>query len=446
MKKNDVLELNIIDNDYIGQGIAKYEGYVIFVVGAIKEEKVLAKLYEVHEHHAFANIVKIINRSPNRIEPICKDYKLCGGCDLQHVNYSLELLIKQEKIKQTLLKVAGIDIDVDKTVENPNRLHYRNKVMVPFGYQNGSICYGFYEKRSHNIVPSNCSIEPTVTKEINEEIKNFLTKNKISIYDEETGTGLFRETMQRISSEGSIMIVLIVKENNNCFNALVEELVLKFKDIKSIYLNINSKKTNVILSNDYIHLYGDKYLSQNILGLDFSVYPQSFLQVNHTMCEALYTKALDLAELKENMNVIDAYCGIGSITLNIAKKVNHVYGIEVVSEAIKNANMNKEINGITNATFICGKCEDEIKKLVSIKDIDVIFFDPPRKGCEQSFLDTVIDMKIKRIIYISCNISSASRDIAHLSKNNYELKKVIPVDLFSYSSHVESVCLLELKK
>ena len=205
-------------------------------------------------------------------------------------------------------------------------------------------------------------------------------------------------------------------------------------------------KTNVVLSNDYELLYGNPTLVENILGLDFEVYPASFMQVNHNQAEKLYSEALRLAKLNKNMNVIDAYCGMGSITLNIAKEVSHVYGIEIVNDAIINANNNKVRNNITNATFIVGKCEEEIKKLVNKEKIDLIFFDPPRKGCAKEFLETVIEMKIPKIVYISCGIATAARDIEILVNNGYELKEITPVDLFSKTSHVESIATLTLKK
>jgi 23S rRNA (uracil1939-C5)-methyltransferase len=247
--------------------------------------------------------------------------------------------------------------------------------------------------------------------------------------------------MIRHTALNEYMVVLVTTANHD-FSELVKYLTSMFPMIKSIYLNINPVKTNVVLSNEYKLLYGRPTITEEILGLKFNVSPSSFMQVNHDQCEALYSKALELADLKPDMNVIDAYCGMGSITLNIAKHVNKVYGIEIVEDAIRNANENKKLNNIENAEFICGKCEEEITKLVNKEKMDVIFFDPPRKGCDINFLNTVISMKIPKIVYISCNIATCARDCKLLLEHGYEIKEVVPVDLFSRTSHVECVVLL----
>ena len=247
--------------------------------------------------------------------------------------------------------------------------------------------------------------------------------------------------MVRNNYQNEMMIVLIVTKKMD-FSGLIKYLKQDFPFVKSIYLNINPKKTNVMLGDEYHLLDGDAYLIEDILGLKFNVSPASFMQVNHDACESLYQEAIRLADLNEDSVVIDAYCGMGSITLNIAKQVKKVYGIEIVKEAIENANINKEINHITNAEFICGKCEEQIKKLTSLEKVDCIFFDPPRKGCEESFLKTVVEMQIPKIVYISCNISTACRDIKYLTEYGYQVQEVTPVDLFSKTSHVETITTL----
>ncbi|MDE7385135.1 MAG: 23S rRNA (uracil(1939)-C(5))-methyltransferase RlmD, partial [Anaeroplasmataceae bacterium] len=322
-----------------------------------------------------------------------------------------------------------------------------NKVMMPFGYdEDDNVIYGFYEKLSHKLVSiDRCEISNHYVNEVVEFIRRFVSVMHIKIYNEETHTGIFRGVMVRNNYKNEMMVVLITTQNYD-FSRLIEYIEDGFPLVKSMYININPNKTNVMLSNEYIHIYKDKTLIEDILGLKFSVSAASFMQVNHDSCEKLYLEAFRMANLTKNMNVIDAYCGMGSITLNIAKQVHHVYGIEIVEEAIINANHNKELNHIENATFICGPCEEEIKRLTNLNQIDCIFFDPPRKGCEQSFLDTVIEMKIPKIIYISCNIATAVRDIAYLKEQGYLIQEVTPCDLFSKTSHIEVITLLELRK
>ena len=395
----------------------------------------------------FANAVEILNANKNlREEHNCPYALECGGCDLIHLKYDYELEVKRKLVESTIKKIAGIDAIVKPAIKNDNIYHYRNKCIVPFQEVNGEIAYGFYAPRSHNVIKrSNCLIEPEIFSNILEDAKNYFIDNDISIYDEKTNTGLLRNIMLRINKNKEIMIVFILTKKDARFNYLALKLMNKY-NITSVYMDINSKRTNVVLTDELSLIAGNQVLVEDILGLKFNVSPLTFLQVNHDQCEKLYNCALNYASLTGNEEVIDAYCGMGSITLNIAKRAKHVYGIEIVPKAIEDANKNKELNKISNATFICGKCEDEIKRLVKKTSIDVIFFDPPRKGCDQLFLDTVIEMKIPKIIYISCNIATGARDIKYLSSYGYELIEATPVDLFSNSSHIETVSYLKLKR
>ncbi len=441
MKVNQTYEVNIEGYDINGYGYTHLENKIIFIEGALKNEKVLCEIINIHKSYGFAKTIKIIEASKNRIEADCKFFGLCGGCDLQHMDYETELLVKENKLKNTLKK----DIKYNPIIQADEIMGYRNKVMVPFKRdEEADVIYGFYEKKSHTIIPMDkCIVSSDLDNQILHLIRGYLSLFHISIYDEETHTGIFKEVMIRHTKRQDTMVVLVVTKDYD-FSKLVSLLTEEFEQIKSIYLNINSNKTNVVLSNQYKLLYGTPTILEEILGLKFEVSPSSFLQVNHNQCEKLYLEAIRMANLDKNMHVIDAYCGMGSITLNIAKYVEHVYGIEVVESAIKNANRNKEINKIFNATFICGKCEDEIVKLSNKENIDVIFFDPPRKGCEEKFLNIVISMKIPKIIYISCNVATMARDIEYLEKHNYTLLEATPVDLFSRTSHVESVVSLSL--
>ena len=362
-----------------------------------------------------------------------------------HVDYETECEIKKNKVKLTLRKFPNCKIN--DIISSKNILGYRNKVMVPFGIDddNNIIC-GFYRKNSHDIIPMDkCLISDDLSNKIIYFITRFLNVFHISIYDEIKHSGLFREVMIRHTSLNEYMVVLVTTRDYD-FSKLVNYLTDEFKEIKSIYLNINDKKTNVVLSDNYKLLYGNESIIEDILGLKFNVSPASFLQVNHEGCESLYKEVLRMSDIKPDMNVIDAYCGMGSITLNLAKKANFVYGIEIVPQAIENAKNNMILNSIDNVSFICGKCEEEIKKLVSKTKLDVIVFDPPRKGCDIEFLKTVIDMRIPKIVYVSCNIATFRRDCEILERNGYELKEATPVNLFGSTLHVETVATLSLRK
>lgn len=442
MQVNDVYRVKIEGYDIQGFGIAHIENRVIFIEGAMADEDILCEIVNVHKKYAFGIAKEIYKKSIDRIEPLCPYAKVCGGCDLLHMRYDVEKKIKENKVFQTLKRRE--DIIYNPIIEADEIYGYRNKVMVPFGKTKDVIC-GFFEKRSHRIIPmEKCIISSDVDNEILNEIKKYLNETGLSIYDEESHSGIFREVMIRHTSLNEYMVILVATQNHD-FKDLVEILTNKFKQIKSLYLNINPDKTNVVLSNTFKLLYGKQTVTERILNLDFEVSPSSFLQVNHKQCEKLYTEALRMANITKDNNVIDAYCGMGSISLNIAKQANMVYGIEVVPSAIENANENKKRNNITNATFICGKCEDEIIKLVNKENIDTIFFDPPRKGCDEKFLDVVVQMQIPKIIYISCNVATLARDVEYLEKRGYQLKEVTPVDLFSRTSHIESVCQLVLR-
>ena len=448
MELGKTYELFIEGYDMNGLGVSKKDNVVIFVEKALKGEKVRAQITSLHKKYAFAKTVEVLEMSSDRTTSPCEYYEGCGGCDLLHMKYDIECFVKEDKVKNSFKKINNLtDIKINPIIKNDNILGYRNKVMVPFGKDDDdNVIYGFYEKLSHEIVSiDKCLISNDESNKVLEFIRRYLSVMNIKIYNENTNKRLFRSLMIRNNYKKEMMLVFVTTSYYD-FSGLIEYIKSDFPLVKSIYLNINPNKTNVVLSNDYVHLYGDEYLIEDILGLKFNVSPASFMQVNHDNAEKLYSEAFRMADLNKDMNVIDAYCGMGSITLNIAKQVNHVYGIEIVEDAIKNADKNKELNQISNATFICGKCEEEIKKLTNLTNIDVIFFDPPRKGCDQEFLKTVVDMKIPKIVYISCGIASLCKDINYLKENNYEVIEVTPVDLFSRTSHVETICLLTRAK
>lgn len=447
MKINDELTVKIEDYDHEGRGIAIYDGFPIFIEKALLNETLLVTINYINSSYAKAYINKIVIPTPFRNDNVCPYYNECGGCNIFHMDYEEQLRFKKNMVIKTFKNVARMDVEVADVVRNPHPYHYRNKIIVPFGKRNGHVISGFYEAKSHNIIPQDsCLIENELARPIINLIKNELEERNVSIYDENTHKGLVRNVMLRATKNNDLMLVLIVTKKNPVLNIILAKCYDTYKEIKSVYLNINDNKTNVILNqNGFIHLYGEKYIIEEINNLKFMVHPNSFLQVNHDQAQAMYNKALSYIADSNNNNVIDAYCGIGSISLNLTQKAGHVYGIEIVPQAVVNANENKKINNISNATFICGKCEDEIEKLVNIKDIDTIVVDPPRKGCEKKFLDTIIKMKIRKIIYISCLTQSLARDAKYLSEFGYQIDEVTPFDLFSHSYHTENVCLLTLK-
>lgn len=446
MKVNDEVVLDIIDIDHLGLGIGKIDDFPIFVNNALPGEKVQAKITKITKNLAQATNLNILEKSNNREEDICPYYNKCGGCNLMHLKYDYQLEYKTKSTINTIRKVSGLNPIIHNTVANDKIYGYRNKVQIPLGMSNNKIISGFYEEKSHNIVEMDkCLIEPNETSLIVLKLKELFQKYEVSIYDENINKGLIRHIMLRVNKDNEIMLVIVATSKFKAIKSIIDEITKEFNKIVSIYLNINNKKTNVVLGEEYILLHGQAFLVETINNLKFNVHPNSFLQVNHDQCEKLYDKALEYAKLDKEDIVIDAYCGIGSITLNLAKKAKMVYGIEIVKEAIDNANENKRINNIDNVTFICGKCEDEIKKLVTNEKVDVIVFDPPRKGCDIEFLNTVIEMQIPRIVYISCKTSTFARDAKILSDNGYGLIEVTPFDLFSHSTHVETVALFELK-
>ena len=444
MNKGDILEVLIEDMDKDGKGIAYYNKKIIFIPYAIIGEtckieitKVLSKLYE-------ANLLEVLNESPYRKQPDCNLYPLCGGCQMRHMSYELEKKVKFNKVKNTITHSAKIsDFKMNELISNDIINNYRNKAIIPFAKVNNEIICGMYKGRSHEIISNlNCQIEPRLLEKILIKVKKYLIENNVSIYDETTKNGLFRALMCRKTKDDKYMIVLITTKKYD-FSALVNELI-KIENIVSIYLNINDLNNNVLLTDNNILLYGKANLKEDILGHKFNVAPNTFLQVNNNMCELLYKEAITLLNPKKDETIIDAYCGMGSITLNVAPYVKQIIGIEVVKSAIDNAIINAKMNGINNAKFILGKCEDKILEIIRSTKVNSIIFDPPRKGCDVSFLNVIKEAKINKIVYISCNVATLARDLNYL-KDTYKIVEVTPFDLFPRTSHVESICTLSRK-
>ena len=446
INKNDLLELEVIDYDMEGFGICKVDNFVIFVPNVLKGEIINCLIVKVNKNFAFGKAIEIIKESPFRNKNLCKNYYLCGGCNLMHAKYQEQLNIKKHICKNTIKKIANIDFDNIGVVPSITE-GYRNKVSVPFQKNDNKIIYGFYKNRTHEIIElEDCKVQNSINDQILLMIKNLLKEFNIPIYDENTKNGLFRHSIVRNNhDDSSFMVVLISTKNHDSYSIIANRLINRFKCIKSVVLNINDQPNNVILGNTNITLRGDDYIIDKIGDFEFKIGATSFYQVNKYQIENLYNTALDLAGLSKNDIVIDAYCGIGTISLFLSKQVRFVYGLEIVEEAVKNANENKELNSVKNVQFLLGDVEKTINKILTKRSVDAIVLDPPRKGCGEKFLEILVNNKINKIVYISCGIKGLANDLKYL-KQYYDVVNYKCVDLFPHNEDIETICTLTLKK
>lgn len=449
IKKNEEYVVEIIDNGYQGEGIAKIDGMTVFVDNVLKGEKVKIRILKVLTSQAYAKVIEILKKSQTRSNSDCISYGKCGGCDLRHMNYQTTLDLKKS-IVETDLKKAGIDnVEVKDCIGMDNPYNYRNKLQYPVGISKESPVMGVFAKRSHRIIPNeNCHIQNKLTQTIAKDVFQFIVENNIPAYNEENGTGEIRHIYLRIGVKtNEVMLVLVTnKRKITKEKDLVLFITNKHPQIKTVVKNINTKSTNVILGQKNEILYGDGYITDTLLGVTFKISPMSFYQVNPVQTEKLYTAAIEGAKLTGNETIFDLYCGIGTIGICALNKAKYLYGIETVPQAIEDAKENAKINNIENAEFIVGNVEDELPNLIQEKDVkpDVVFIDPPRKGCDNVAIETLLKIKAKKIVYISCNPATLARDLAKL-KDEYEIKEVQPVDMFPFTSHVECCALLCLK-
>lgn len=447
LKKNQKLVLKIVDLSSEGAGVAKVDGYPLFIKDTLPGETVEVLVVKVNKNYGFGKALNIIEPSKQRVEPVCPVAGKCGGCSLQHLSYEGQLKYKQNKVYQNLKRIGGFDnISVEETIGMDKPYNYRNKAQYPVGYDKG-IIVGFYASNSHRIIDfDNCSIGSEKNQEILKAVKEFITKNNITAYDEKTGKGTIRHILIREGHfTGEIMVCLIVNSYSFKYKKQLIDALKHISDIKSISINYNTTKSNVILGEKVETIYGSDYITDYIGNLKFEISPLSFYQVNPVQTEKLYGKALEFADLKGSETVIDAYCGIGTISLFLAQNAKKVYGIEIVPQAIDDAVKNAENNNITNAEFFVGKSEDVVPKLYKTRGVkpDVMVVDPPRKGCEESLLNLILQMNPKRIVYVSCDSATLARDLKILcSTKQYKVDKVQPVDMFPHTGHVETVVLL----
>lgn len=450
IEKNEEYILDIVSQGYEGEGIAKVDdNFPIFIEGALVGEKVKVKIVKVKKKFAFGKIIEIIEKASNRVEKQCS-HKVSGGCNLQHYTYESQLDFKFNRVKECIGRIGKLDESIVKFplgMDNPNK--YRNKVQLPVGMNNGEISIGFFAARSHNIVDmESCIIQDETADKIigltKKWIKDFGVKvyNVDGQYDE---SGIIRHIMVRRGFKTNEVMVVVVTNGRELpyKDEFIKIITENVDGIKSIVQNINSNKTNVILGQESITLWGDDTISDYLGEFRFNISPASFFQVNPVQAEVLYNKALEYADLAGEETVIDAYCGTGTITLFLSKNAKKVYGVEIIDKAIENANKNAEMNNVENAEFILGESEVVIPNLINDGvRADVIMLDPPRKGCDIKLLDAITSVKVPKIVYVSCDPSTLARDLAILEEKGYKTLEVQPVDMFPHTPHIENVAVL----
>jgi len=451
IQKNQEYTVEIIDNGYEGEGIAKIDNFTIFIPGAIKGEKVKILIVKVLSSHAFGKILEIIEKAEGRQEADCSTYKRCGGCNLRHIKYEETLKMKQNAVQSLVNKTLKNKIQVQETVGMENPFHYRNKAQYPLGIdKEGQAVIGVFANRTHEVIPmEKCLIQNPQSEEIAKFILEFIKQNNISIYNEQTGKGLFRHIVIKVGIKtNQIMCVLVINGKSIPKESeLIAELTKKFPQIKTIVKNINMKNTNVILGQENINLFGDGLIEDKLGEFTFKISPLSFYQVNPIQAEKLYNLGVEMAQISKEDTVFDLYCGIGTISLFMAKYAKKVYGIEIVKEAVEAAKENAVLNGVDNTEFYAGDVEVVLDDLINKNGVkaDIVMFDPPRKGLDKNSINNILNIKPKKIVYISCNPATLVRDLAEFEEQ-YEIKNIIPVDMFPWTSHVECCSVLEIKQ
>ncbi len=451
LSKNKEYVVDIVDIGQGGVGIGKYEGFTVFVEGGLIQDKVKVRINKSKKNYAVGDIVEIIEKSPFRVDRICSDdLKDCGGCQIQELDYNKQLELKTNEVKQVISRIGKLEnVEIHETIGMQSPCRYRNKAQFPIQNINGSTAIGFYKKKSHDVIPTDmCVIQHDINDKIIKIIKTYIQAYNVSIYNEMTHTGVLRHLVTKVGfTTNEVMVVLVANGTNlphlNELASVLKENILGFK---TLVLNVNKAKTNVILGKENKVIYGNGKINDYIGDLVFEISPLSFFQVNPVQTEVLYNKALEYAELKENDTVFDIYCGIGSISLFLAQKATKVYGIEIVEDAIKDAKINAKLNNLNNVEFYVGKAEEVVPKMYSEgKTANVVVVDPPRKGCDEKVLDTIVSMKPDRVVYVSCNPSTLARDLAYLDERGYKCVEIQPVDMFPHTMHVEC-CAKIVKK
>lgn len=459
MNKNDIVTVEITDIGVSGEGIGHVDGYTLFIKDAVIGDVVEAKVMKAKKNYGYARLMKVITPSEYRVEPKCAFARRCGGCQIQEMSYDRQLVFKDQKIRGNLERIGGFTKDQIDTVMQPvvgmeHPFGYRNKAQFPFGTdKEGNPITGFYAGRTHDIIANtDCALGVEQNKEILEIILQYMRENKIKSYDEKTGKGLIRHALIRYGFKTKEIMVCLVVNGKRLPKAerLIEKLI-QIEGMTSITISPNTRRDNVIMGDSYEILWGQGYITDYIGNVKYQISPLSFYQVNPVQTEKLYGLALEYADLKGDETVWDLYCGIGTISLFLAQKAKQVYGVEIVPQAIDDAKENAKINAIDNAEFFVGKAEEVLPEYYAEYErehngetahADVIVVDPPRKGCDETLLETIVKMQPEKVVYVSCDSATLARDLKYLCANGYEIKMCRGVDQFPQSVHVETVCLL----
>ena len=454
-RKNDMVTLDIVDCGMNGEGIGKADGFTVFVKDAVIGDRITAKIMKAKKNYGYGRLMEILTPSPDRIKPVCPSARQCGGCQLQALSYKKQLAFKEAKVRGHLERIGGFkNLPMEPIIGMDEPLHYRNKAQFPMGRsRDGRIITGFYAGRTHSIIENrDCALGVPQNKEILDKVIAYMEKYGVEPYEEASGKGLIRHVFTRCGYyTGQLMVCIVANGSSLPHQKELIESLREISGMTSITLNINKKRSNVILGDNLKVLWGQEYITDRIGDISYQISPLSFFQVNPQQTWKLYSKALEYADLHGKETVWDLYCGIGTISLFLAKKAKYVRGVEIVPAAIENARSNARLNGIENAEFFVGKAEEVLpdyydrygKEHPGEKaKADVIVVDPPRKGCDENLLNTIVEMQPKKVVYVSCDSATLARDLKYLSERGYQVEKICPVDMFPMTVHVESVVLM----
>lgn len=450
-RKNDIVTLEIEDCGIDGEGIGKADGFTVFVKDAVIGDTVRAKIMKAKKNYGYGRLVEILKPSPFRAEPKCAYARQCGGCQLQALTYEKQLEFKEAKVRGHLERIGGFrDIPMEPIIGMENPYHYRNKAQFPVGRnREGKIITGFYAGRTHSIIENrDCALGVPQNKEVLDRVISYMEKYDVEPYEEMTGKGLVRHILIRYGFfTGEVMVCIIVNGKSLPHSEKLVEALREIPGMTSITLNVNTSRSNVILGEELKLLWGQTYITDKIGDISYQISPLSFYQVNPFQTAKLYAKALEYADLHGEETVWDLYCGIGTISLFLAQQAKYVRGVEIVPAAIEDARRNARLNEIENVEFFVGKAEEVLPEEYEKHGIyaDVIVVDPPRKGCDEVLLNTILKMQPRRVVYVSCDSATLARDLKYLCGNGYRLERVCPVDQFGETVHVETVCLLSKK-
>ncbi|MFI3207910.1 MAG: 23S rRNA (uracil(1939)-C(5))-methyltransferase RlmD [Eubacteriales bacterium] len=456
MKKNDIAIVEIIDIGSNGEGIGKVDGFTLFIKDAIVGDTVEVKVMKAKKAYGYGRIVKVVEPSPYRVEPVCSVAKQCGGCQIQEMSYEKQLEFKNKKVKNNLQRIGGFSEELLEKVMQPiigmdKPVAYRNKAQFPFATNKvGEVITGFYAQGTHSIIANtDCAIGAAVNEEVLKIVLAFMKRENLSAYDETTGKGLLRHVLIRygfVTKE--VMVCFVVNGAKFPKSDILAEELMKIEGMKSICKSVNKKNTNVIMGETYTTIAGQAYITDYIGDVKYQISPLSFFQVNPIQTKELYGKALEYAGLTGEETVWDLYCGIGTISLFLAQKAKKVYGVEIIPQAIDDARNNAKINDMSNVEFFVGKAEEVLPREYAENKVyaDVIVVDPPRKGCDESLLATMVEMAPERIVYVSCDSATLARDMKYLCGEGYGVEQVTAVDMFAHTVHCESVCLMSKVK